>query len=130
MNIHKVVQFICVLAAALHGSAAEMTTMVSPPYYMVPQHIPIAQHIAIQLDRDLLDACIGNYEFAPSSGGKVTIRREGDHLQMRLASGTKPMLDMYPMSETNFCHKIDDSLMTFVKDDILKLAPLIELCQV
>jgi pimeloyl-ACP methyl ester carboxylesterase len=83
----------------------------------VPQPIPIKPHVAIKLDTKLLDACVGNYEFAPYAGGKATIQREGDQLQVRLENGPKTALDIYPMSETNFFLKIDDSLMTFIKND-------------
>jgi hypothetical protein len=83
----------------------------------VPQPITIKPHVAIKLDTSLLDACVGNYEFAPSSGGVVSIQREGDQLQIRRKGGPKTALDLYPMSETNFFLKIDDSLMTFIKND-------------
>ncbi len=83
----------------------------------VPQPIETKPHVAIKLATNLLDACVGNYEFAPSSGGKVTIRREGDRLLLGSENGPKTALDVYPMSETNFFLKIDDSLMTFIKND-------------
>ena len=108
--------------AAITGSSGAHPTNAPPlvidaQWQESPRPVPIARHMAIQLDTNLLNACVDNYEFAPSSGGKITIRRERDHLQMRLASGAKPGLDMYPISETDFFLKIDDSLMTFIKDD-------------
>lgn len=106
---------------AMTGSSGDRSTNALPwvideQWQESHQSIPLASHIAIQLATNLLDACVGNYEFAPLSGGKVTIWREGDHLQMRMASGAKSGLDMYPMSETSFFLKIDDSLMSFIKD--------------
>ncbi len=56
----------------------------------IPQPITNRPHVAIKLDTKLLDACVGNYEFAPSAGGKVTVRREGDQLQVRFENS--PML--------------------------------------
>jgi hypothetical protein len=79
--------------------------------------------IAIKLDAKLLDACIGEYEFAPDTifftGMKLTIRRNGDHLVGR-SVGRDALpgdLDIYPESETNFFLKIYDAQLTFIKND-------------
>ena len=109
-------------ALAMAGSTGDDRCKVLPwevvvQWLEVPQPIPINPHVAIKLDANLLNACAGTYEFAPLSGGKVTIRREGERLQMRSENGSKTALEMYPLSETNFFLKIDDSLMTFIKND-------------
>jgi hypothetical protein len=80
-------------------------------------------HDVIKLDARLLDACIGEYEFAPDgvffTGMKLTIRRNGDHLVGR-ALGRNALpgpLDIYPESETNFLVKINATQLTFIKND-------------
>jgi len=87
-----------------------------------PPEVP-KPHIAIKLDAKLLDACIGEYEFAPDNvfftGMKLTIRRNGDHLVGR-ALGRNALpgpLDVYPESETNFLVKINAAQLTFIKND-------------
>jgi hypothetical protein len=82
----------------------------------VPQPIPIKPHVVVKLNPKLLDACIGNYDFAPYPG-KAAIQRKEDHLQIQMAISPNTALNMYPMSETNFFLKVDDSLMTFIKND-------------
>jgi hypothetical protein len=42
-----------------------------------------------------------------------------------MENGSKPGLDLYPMSETNFFLKIDDSLLTFIKNDQGKVTGVI-----
>jgi hypothetical protein len=80
-------------------------------------------HDVIKLDAKLLDACIGEYEFAPDNvfftGMKLTIRRKGDHLVGRaLGRNALPgALDVYPESETNFLVKINGAQLTFIKND-------------
>ncbi len=79
--------------------------------------------IAIKLDAKLLDACVGEYEFAPDTvfftGMKLTIRRNGDHLVGRCVGrdALPGDLDIYPESETNFFLKIYDAQLTFIKND-------------
>jgi pimeloyl-ACP methyl ester carboxylesterase len=87
-----------------------------------PPEVP-KPRIAIKLDAKLLDACIGEYEFAPDTifftGMKLTIRRNGDHLVGR-SVGRDALpgdLDIYPESETNFFLKIYDAQLTFIKND-------------
>jgi hypothetical protein len=49
----------------------------------------------------------------------LTIRREGGQLLAQPRSGNKTPspLEIYPTSETNFCVKLDDSQLIFVKND-------------
>jgi hypothetical protein len=90
-----------------------------------PRRAPQAPtpHIAIKLEAKLLDACVGQYEFAPDNvfftGLKVTIWRNGDHLVLQAfgRSGSQGALDVYPESETNFFLKIDGAQVTFIRND-------------
>jgi hypothetical protein len=80
-------------------------------------------HIAIKLNAQLLDACIGEYEIAPDNvlgtGTTVTIWRNGDHLVWQAFGGDalRGALDLYPVSETNFLLKINGAQVTFIKND-------------
>ncbi len=91
----------------------------------LPRTVPQAStpHIAIKLEGKLLDACVGEYEFAPDTvfftGMKLTIRRNGDHLVWQAFGRNAPQgaLDVYPESETNFFLKINGAQLTFIKND-------------
>ncbi len=79
--------------------------------------------VAIKLDTKLLDAAVGQYEFAPNAafptGAKMTIWREGDQL-VGQASGKNALqgaFDIYPQSETNFFLKINGAQLKFIKND-------------
>lgn len=80
-------------------------------------------HTPIKLDAKLLDACMGEYEITPDNvfdtGGKVTIRRKGDHLVWQLFwdNAWQSSLDLYPESETNFFFKKYGAQVSFIKDD-------------
>ena len=80
-------------------------------------------HTPIKLDAKLLDACMGEYEITPDNvfdtGGKVTIRRKGDHLVWQLFwdNAWQSPLDLYPESETNFFFKKYGVQATFIKDE-------------
>ena len=79
----------------------------------------------IKLDPKLLDAIVGDYEFAPKvgiplfTGMKLTIRRNGDQLvgQARGANTLQGAFDLYPESETNYLIKVNGAQLTFIKDD-------------
>jgi CubicO group peptidase (beta-lactamase class C family) len=79
--------------------------------------------IVIKLDAKLLDACVGQYEFAPNAsvpaGMKLTIRRDGNKLvgQGFLAEGKvlKGDFDIYPGSATDFFDRLMYAQYTFVK---------------
>lgn len=79
--------------------------------------------VAIKLDTKLLDACVGQYTFAPDTafptGIKTTIRREGDQLlwQARGKNAFPGDFNIYPESETNFFFKMSGAQLTFVKND-------------
>jgi hypothetical protein len=84
------------------------------------------QHVAIKLNEKLLDACIGQYEFAPDSmipyGRKLKIWRQGDQLGGQVLDqpgkpGSGGTFDIYPESETNFFLKIADGQFTFIKNN-------------
>lgn len=89
-----------------------------PKRYAAPK-----PRVAVKLDQKLLDACVGDFEFAPSrafpTGIKATIRREGDQLLWR-ARGQNVIpgpFNVYPESETNFFIKVHAAQMTFIKND-------------
>jgi len=79
--------------------------------------------VAIKLDTKLLDACVGDFEFAPSkafpAGIKATIRREGDQLlwQARGQNVIPGPFKVYAESETNFFIKVHAAQLTFIKND-------------
>jgi len=78
---------------------------------------------ALKLDTKLLDACVGRYDFPSNilspTALTLTIRREGGQLLAQPRSGNKTPgpLEIYPTSETNFCVKLDDSRLVFIKND-------------
>jgi hypothetical protein len=84
---------------------------------------PPTPRVAIKLDTKLLDACVGQYEFAPDTafptGIKATIRREGDLLlwQARGKNAFPGDFTIYPESETNFFFKMSGAQLTFIKND-------------
>jgi serine-type D-Ala-D-Ala carboxypeptidase/endopeptidase len=83
-------------------------------------------HVAIKLNTKLLDACVGQYEFAPDNmiphGRKLKIWRQGDQLVGQVPDkpgkpGSGGTFDLYPESETNFFDKIICAQYTFIKND-------------
>ena len=84
---------------------------------------PLKPRIAIELDSNLLDECVGNYEFAPTAdlptGMKLTIQREGDHLvgQAHGKNVLQGLFDIYPESDTSFFIKVDGAQLTFIKNE-------------
>jgi hypothetical protein len=89
-----------------------------PSYYL-----DVPPRVLIKLDTKLLNACVGQYEFAPDaafpSGIKLTIRREGDQLVAQ-AQGRNVFRDafhIYPESETNFIATFNGAQFTFIKND-------------
>jgi hypothetical protein len=72
---------------------------------------------------NLLDACVGDYEFAPNDtlpeGAKVKTWREDDQLigQARGKNTLKLPFDIYAKSQTNFFLKINGATLTFIKND-------------
>jgi CubicO group peptidase (beta-lactamase class C family) len=84
---------------------------------------PLKPRVPIKLDTKLLDACVGDFEFAPSkafpTGIKATIRREGDQLlwQARGKNAFPGAFNIYPESETNFFFKMSGARLTFIKND-------------
>ncbi|HLB48241.1 MAG TPA: serine hydrolase [Anaerolineales bacterium] len=89
-----------------------------PECYAAPK-----PRVAIKLETKLLDACVGDFEFAPSkafpTGIKATIRREGDQLLWQ-ARGEKVIpgpFNVDAASETNFFIKVHGPQLTFIKND-------------
>jgi hypothetical protein len=113
-------------AVEMPGSGTAQHGRVMPPEFMSRQWPQgpetITPRVAIKLDTTLLDACVGHFEIAPSAvfptGGTLKIWREADRLLVQPRSGnqTPGVLDIYPVSETNFFIKVDDSQLTFIKN--------------
>ena len=84
---------------------------------------PLKPRVPITLDTKLLDACVGDFEFAPSkvfpTGIKAAIRREGDQLlwQARGKNAFPGAFNIYPESETNFFFKMSGARLTFIRND-------------
>lgn len=84
---------------------------------------PPKPRITVKLDRKLLDACVGQYGFAPTAtfptGIKATIRRQGDQLiwQARGRNVIPGPFNAYPESETGFFIKVHGPQLTFIKND-------------
>ncbi len=86
---------------------------------------PPPPHVAVKLDTKLLDACVGQYEFAPVNvlwePFKFKVWRQEDHLAGQAWDSTPlgTTLDFYPESETNFFLKVnvDHGQLTFVKNE-------------
>lgn len=86
-------------------------------------NLDVPPRVLIKLDMRLLDACVGQYEFAPDaafpSGWKLRIRRQGDQL---IAQGQgrnvfRNAFHIYPESETNFIATFNGARFTFIKND-------------
>lgn len=79
-------------------------------------------HAYIKLDPKLLDACAGQYVFAPNNmfptGVTLTIRREGSQLVGQGSDNYSNwgVLDIYPESETVFFGKRFGAKWMFIKD--------------
>jgi CubicO group peptidase (beta-lactamase class C family) len=80
-------------------------------------------HVAIKLNSQFLDACVGRYEFAPDKNvsyvRKLKIWRQGNQLagQVSDKSGAEDAFEMYAESETNFFLTVTDQQFIFVKND-------------
>ena len=105
-----------------HASGAEFSfTKISDQPPKAPE--PPKPHVVIKLDTKLLDAIVGQYDFAPSDalpyGAKMTIWREGDQwVQLAWgASAIQGAQNLYPETETNFFVKSNGAELTFIKND-------------
>jgi CubicO group peptidase (beta-lactamase class C family) len=84
---------------------------------------PRKLHTAIKLDTKLLDAVVGDYEFAHGAGlpagMKLSIWQDGNQLtgQVWGENALKGAFDIYPESETKFFVKLDGSELIFFKND-------------
>ena len=94
-----------------------------PLFHRPSYNLDVPPRVLIKLDTSLLDAYVGQYEFAPDaafrSGMKLTIRRQGDQL-IAQAQGRGVFRDafhIYPESETNFLATFNGAQFTFIKND-------------
>ncbi len=89
--------------------------------------IPPAQTVAkvapktAQVDPQIYDAYVGEYELAPNF--ILAVRREGDRL-MTQATG-QGQVEIFPESETTFFPKVIEAKITFVKSESGKVTHLI-----
>lgn len=88
-------------------------------------YTPPKPRAAIKLDAKLLDACVGNYQFATTAQRAddihVTIKREGDQLLWQARDTIPGPFNIYPESETTFFLKVSGGHLTFIKDDTGKV---------
>jgi hypothetical protein len=103
----------------LGGTLSHQKISAHPP----EAYKPPKTRIPIALDAELLDACVGQYEFTPDAvhpaGIKVTISREGNQLRWQ-ARGKKTIpgpFTIYPESGTRFFLPVTGASLTFVKND-------------
>jgi hypothetical protein len=84
---------------------------------------PLRPRVVVKLESKLLDACVGQYDFAPNAdlptGMKLSVRREGDHLigQAEGKNVLQGVFEIYPQSEVNFFIKVDGAQLHFVKNE-------------
>jgi serine-type D-Ala-D-Ala carboxypeptidase/endopeptidase len=83
---------------------------------------PIKRHEIVKLDPKLLDAFVGDYEFALNgmpAEMKMKVWREGEQLMGRASGGNamRGPFEIHPESETTFFLKIDGAQLIFTKDD-------------
>ena len=87
---------------------------------------PVKPPVIVNLDTNVLDACVGRYEIAPGTafpkGLKVTVWREGAQL---LGRAQHPGCDrvllgafpLFPESQTNFFEKLTGAQFRFTRND-------------
>lgn len=102
---------------------------------------PPKPHITVKLDKKILDAIVGEYEFAPdashSTGIKLKIWRQGNQLtgQAFGENLVQGAFDIFPESQTDFFIKVDGSQLTFLKNDkgqitsVIRRQPKLPDCQ-
>ena len=87
---------------------------------------PVKPPVIVQLDTNVLDACVGYYEIAPGGafpkGLKMTIWREGAQLLGRAQhpGGDRVLLGAFPLfpeSETNFFEKLTGDQFQFTRNE-------------
>ena len=87
---------------------------------------PVKPPVIVNLDTNVLDACVGRYEIAPGAafpkGLKVTVWREGAQLLGRAQhpGGDRVLLGAFPLfpeSETNFFEKLTGAQFRFTRND-------------
>lgn len=84
---------------------------------------PVNPRVPVKMNPKLLEPCIGQYDFPPvpgvPKGGIVTISLKEDQLVWRASGeGFIPgAIYLYPESETNFFIQIDNTQLTFIKNE-------------
>jgi serine-type D-Ala-D-Ala carboxypeptidase/endopeptidase len=86
---------------------------------------PVKPPVIVNLDTNVLDACVGHYEISPGAafpkGLKVTVWREGTQLVGRAEhpGGDRVLLGAFPLfpeSETNFFEKLTGAQFRFTRN--------------
>jgi D-alanyl-D-alanine-carboxypeptidase/D-alanyl-D-alanine-endopeptidase len=85
--------------------------LLEPRYPLARMPLP-KTHTAIQLDEKILDSFAGRYQLNPQMF--FDVRREGDHLQIRLTG--QDFLDILPESPSDFFCTAVDAQVVFLKD--------------
>jgi hypothetical protein len=87
---------------------------------------PVKPPVIVNLDTNVLEACVGRYEIAPGAafpkGLKVTVWREGTQLLGRAQhpGGDRVLLGAFPLfpeSETNFFEELTGAQFRFTRND-------------
>jgi hypothetical protein len=98
---------------------------------------PVKPPVIVNLDTNLLDACVGRYEVAPGTafpkGLNVTVWREGAQLFGRAQHPVddRALLGAFPLfaeSETNFLEKITGAEFRFTKNEQGQVTALAHHC--
>lgn len=92
-----------------HGTATFDEMMIGFVDYVVPKP---REHIAVKINPDVYDAYVGDY--ALDSKTVLTIKRVGKKLYAEAAG---QLIELFPLSETDFFSKKTDSELSFIKND-------------
>ncbi|MEL6440371.1 MAG: serine hydrolase [Cyanobacteria bacterium J06621_8] len=81
--------------------------------YPLAQLEPTKERTAIELDPEIFEAYVGEYDFAPDIVMTITKEEEAFYAQLT----GQPRFEIFPESETEFFLKVVDAQLTFVKDE-------------
>ena len=80
-------------------------------YFGEPVKMPVLR-TEVQIDPNVFDAYVGEYQLAPTF--ILTVTREGDRFMTQATGQGK--VEIFPESETKFFLRVVDAQITFVKD--------------
>jgi len=91
-------------------------------FHLLDARMPLtAQHVAIALPPDALDAFPGEYRLAPTFS--IVITREGAQLYAQATN--QPRFPVYPESANDFFYRVVDAQITFNRDTTGKVTGLV-----